>query len=99
VQLPARQLSCNGSISCNELPVPLGPVGQGGPFSYRTCATTRSPLVPGRTRDKFWPLLCNVPPNVSNTGIVAPYAPENAGRLAASTRKLLALIREPTGKV
>src|SRR5271170_4579434 len=67
-QLPTRQLSWCGSISCKEAPVPSAFVGQGNWFSYSTSATVT-------LLELFRlsvPLAGNVPLKVSNTGLVAP---------------------------
>src|SRR5665213_2400882 len=73
VQLPARQLSCRGSINCNEPPVPSALVGQGGTRSNSTSATTGllEPLPSGCNSVSGWPA-CKVPVKRSNTVLVAP---------------------------
>src|ERR1017187_3618297 len=66
-QLPTRQLSCCGSISCSEAPVPLALVGQGNWSAYATSATvTLLEVFNARI-----PLAGNAPLKQSNTGLVA----------------------------
>src|SRR5450631_1351146 len=61
-QLPTRQLSWRGSISCKEAPVPLALIGQGNWFSYSTLVTVTLLEV----FNAKIPLAGKVPLNVSN---------------------------------